>query len=321
VPSARNGSSSRSGRHPASFAEVLAAGPVVLDGGLATELEARGYDLSGHLWSAKVLADKPEAVADAHVAYYQAGAHVATSASYQASVQGYVRVGLSRREAVDLLVASVTVADSARKRVTTERPLLVAASVGPYGAMLADGSEYTGDYDIGVRELRRFHRPRLEVLAAAGADVLAIETIPCLTEVEALLAELDRLDGMPGWLSLSCANGLTRRGENPAEAFQMARGVDAVVAVGVNCTAPDDIDALLPMAATADRPVIVYPNSGEGWDAERRAWTGRPAFQPAQVRRWVRSGAAAVGGCCRVGPSDIAAIAREVAQPAEELPL
>lgn len=301
---------------PSSFASALAAGPVVLDGGLATELEARGHDLSGHLWSAKVLADKPEAVVDAHLAYYRAGAQVATTASYQASVPGYVRAGLSRREAVDLLVASVTVADTARAQVTTERPLLVAASVGPYGAVLADGSEYTGDYDIGVRELRRFHRPRLEVLAHAGADVLAMETIPCLAEVEALLAELELLDGMPAWLSVSCANGLTRRGEDPTEAFRMARGVDAVVAVGVNCTAPEDIDGVLPMAATADRPVIVYPNSGEGWDAERRAWTGTPAFQPAQVRRWVRLGAAAIGGCCRVGPSEIAGIARELGRSA-----
>jgi homocysteine S-methyltransferase len=300
-------------RQSSAFAAALAVGPVVLDGGLATELEAQGNDLSGHLWSAKVVADHPEAVVDAHVAYYRAGAQVATTASYQASVHGYVHEGLSTREAVGLLEASVTLADSARARVVSERPLFVAASIGPYGAVVADGSEYTGDYDIGVRELREFHRPRLEVLAAAGADVLAIETIPCLAEVEAVLAELERLDGMPAWLSLTCADGRTRRGEDSAEGFTMAGGVDSVVAVGVNCTAPDDIDALLPVAATSGRPVIAYPNSGEGWDAQRRAWTGRTAFQPVQVRRWVSAGAAAVGGCCRVGPDDIAAIARELA--------
>lgn len=305
-------SSSQPGSRPVGFGAALAAGLVVLDGGLATELETRGHDLSGHLWSAKVLAHDPDAVVDAHIAYYRAGAQVATTASYQASVQGYVRAGRSRREAEALLSASVTVADAARARVTSRRPLLVAASVGPYGAVLADGSEYTGDYDIGVRELRRFHRPRLEVLAAAGADVLAIETVPCLAEVEALLAELELLDGMPAWLSLSCANGLTRRGEDPTEAYKMASAVDAVVAVGVNCTAPQDIDELLPMAESAGRPVIVYPNSGEGWDAQQRRWTGRAAFQPALVRRWVRSGVAAVGGCCRVGPSAIAAIARQL---------
>jgi homocysteine S-methyltransferase len=316
VLSLHSASPSQSARRPASFAEALAAGPVVLDGGLATELEARGHDLSGHLWSAQVLADEPEAVVDAHLAYYRAGAQVATTASYQASVEGYARAGLTRREAVALLQVSVALANSARALVASQGPLFVAASVGPYGAVLADGSEYTGEYDIGVRELRRFHRPRLEVLAAAGADVLAIETIPCLAEVEAVLAELELLDGMPAWLSLSCADGLTRRGEDPAEAFRMASGVDAVVAVGVNCTAPDDIDELLPMAATSARPVIVYPNSGEGWDAERRAWTGRTAFEPVQVRRWVKSGAAAVGGCCRVRPEDIAAIAREVTSPA-----
>jgi homocysteine S-methyltransferase len=310
VSSLHDAHPSRSGRHPVSFAEALAVGPMILDGGLATELQARGHDLSGHLWSARILADRPEAVVDAHVAYYRAGAHVATTASYQASVEGYMRAGLACQQAVALLETSVTLADSARAQVASKHPLFVAASVGPYGAVLADGSEYTGDYDIGVRELRRFHRPRLEVLAAAGADVLAIETIPCLAEVEAVLAELELLDGMPAWLSLSCADGVTRRGEDPMEAFRMASDVEAVVAVGLNCTAPDDIDELLPMAATSGRPVIVYPNSGEGWDAERRAWTGQARFQPARVRRWVDAGVAAVGGCCRVGPSDIAAIAR-----------
>ena len=313
MPEAHYAARTQSGSRPATFAAALADGPVVLDGGLATEMEARGYDLSGHLWSAKVLAEDPDGVVDAHLAYYRAGAQVATTASYQATVQGYVRAGLTTRRAVSLLQTSVALAKSARARVVSPHSLFVAASIGPYGAVLADGSEYRGDYDIGVPELRRFHRPRLEVLAAAGADVLAIETIPCLSEVEAVLAELELLDGVPAWLSLSCADGLTRRGENPTEAFRMAGGVDAVVAVGVNCTGPDDVDALLPLAAASGRPVIVYPNSGEGWDAERRAWTGRTAFQPAQVRRWVGSGAAAVGGCCRVGPLDIAAIARELA--------
>jgi homocysteine S-methyltransferase len=314
VPEAYCAAPSQSGSDPSTFAAALADGPVVLDGGLATELEARGYDLTGHLWSARVLAEDPDGVADAHLAYYRAGAQVATTASYQASVQGYIRAGLTTREAVSLLKTSVALADSARARVVSQQsPLFIAASVGPYGAILADGSEYTGDYDIGVAELRRFHRPRLEVLAAAGADVLAIETIPCLSEVEAVLAELELLDGMPAWLSMSCVHGSTRRGEDPTEGFRMAGSVDSVVAVGVNCTAPEDVEALLPVAATSGRPVIAYPNSGEGWDAERRAWTGRTAFQPVQVRRWVGSGAVAVGGCCRVGPDDIAAIARELA--------
>ncbi|HEY0486840.1 MAG TPA: homocysteine S-methyltransferase [Mycobacteriales bacterium] len=279
-------------------------GPWVLDGGLATELEARGYDLGGPLWSAALLARAPEAIVAVHEAYYRAGADVATTASYQASRGGYARLGIGPAEADALLRRSVALADEARRRVDTRRPLLVAASVGPYGAARADGSEYTGEYDVGVAELRRFHRPRLEVLAEAGADLLAVETVPCLAEVEALLAELDRLPGVRAWLSLTCAGGRTRRGEDPAEAFAMARNVSSIVALGVNCTAPEEVGVLLPLTGL---PAVVYANSGEGWDG--RTWTGPRTFSADAAPEWVAGGAAAVGGCCRVGPGDIAAVA------------
>lgn len=245
---------------------------------------------------------------------------MATTASYQASIGGFEDAGLSRREAVGLLRRSIELADAARTQAETGEPLFVAASVGPYGATRADGSEYTGDYDLGVAELRRFHRPRLEVLAAAGADVLALETVPCLAEVEALLAEVDRLAGPPAWLSLTCSGGRTRRGEDPAEAFAMVRGVAGIVAVGINCTAPGEVDALLPVAATAGRPVLVYPNSGESWDPDRRAWTGRPTFEPSQVRQWLAAGVAAVGGCCRISPDDIATLAGVLREVRREKP-
>jgi S-methylmethionine-dependent homocysteine/selenocysteine methylase len=293
-----------------SFADALGTGRLVLDGGLATELEARGYDLSGELWSAGLLAAEPAAIVDVHLAYYRAGARVATTASYQASVDGFARAGVDRLEAETLIARSVELAAAARDRAESDVPLFVAASVGPYGATLADGSEYTGTYDLDVAGLRRFHRPRLELLASAGADVLAIETLPCLAEVEAVLSELDRLGGVSAWLSLTCADGRTRRGEDAAEAFAMARDAPSVVAVGLNCTAPDEIETLIPMAAGADRPVLVYPNSGEGWDARRRVWTGNGGFTVDQVRRWAAAGVAAVGGCCRVGPDAIEQIAR-----------
>ncbi len=243
------------------------------------------------------------------MAYYRAGARVATTASFQASLEGFAGAGMARAEAIALLRRSVELADAARSQVAGDDTLLIAASVGPYGAVRADGSEYTGNYGLSVEELRQFHRPRLEVLAGAGADVLALETVPCLAEVEALLAEVDRLDGMPAWLSLTCAGGRTRRGEDPAEAFTMAGEVAGIVAVGINCTAPADVEALLPMAAAAGRPVLVYPNSGEEWDARRRSWTGTSAFEPAQVRKWLAAGVSAVGGCCRVAPADIAWVA------------
>ena len=299
------------------LSSALASGGLVLDGGLATELEARGHDLSDALWSARLLAADPAAVVDAHVAFFRAGARVATTARYQASFEGFAAAGLDRREAAALLRRSVELADEARGRVDSPLPLFVAASVGPYGASLADGSEYTGDYGVGVRELRAFHRPRLEVLAEAGADVLAVETVPCLAEVEAVLEELARLDGIPAWLSLTCRGGRTRRGEDPAQAFAMARDVAAVVAVGVNCTAPGEVAGLVPVAAAASgKPVLVYPNSGEGWDARTRSWTGSSAFTAGQVSSWLDAGASAVGGCCRVGPADIAEVAGAVSASA-----
>ena len=293
-----------------SFSDALAGAVVTLDGGLATQLEAQGHDLSSDLWSARLLADDPAAVVAAHTAFFAAGAEVATTASYQASYSGLAAAGLDRNATTALLRSSVTLAERARDAAETEdgHRRFVAASVGPYGAALADGSEYRGDYGLDVDALRRWHRPRLEVLADTAADVLACETVPCLAEAEALVTELEVL-GRPAWLSLSCAGTRTRAGEPVTEAFALARGVDAVVAVGVNSTEPDDVDALVALAARASgKPVVVYPNSGEGWDAGRRRWAGEGSFAPEAVRGWLRDGARLVGGCCRVTPADIRAV-------------
>jgi homocysteine S-methyltransferase len=285
---------------------ALAAGPVVLDGGLATLLEARGHDLSSDLWSARLLRDDPEAIVSAHREFFTAGAQVATSASYQASFEGFARLGLDRDEAGDLMRLAVALAVRARDESAPEG--WVAASVGPYGAYLADGSEYRGDYDLDATALRDFHRPRLDVLAGAGADVLAVETIPCLAEVEALCTELDGT-GVTAWLSLSADGGRTRAGEPLAEAWAMADDVDEIVAVGVNCCVPGDVTTAL---ADVDGALVAYPNSGQGWDAVRRAWTGESAFDPGAVEAWLDAGARLVGGCCRVGPDDIAAVSSVV---------
>jgi homocysteine S-methyltransferase len=266
---------------------------VVLDGGLASELESRGHDLSSELWSARLLRDDPAAIDDVHRAFADAGAEVVTSASYQASFE---TLG---EDAEPLLRRSVQLA---REAGTT----WVAASVGPYGAMLADGSEYRGDYGLTVTQLRQWHRRRLAVLADAGPDVLAVETIPCLAEVDALCAELTELD-QPAWLSITCTGAETRAGEPASEAFAMARDCDPVIAVGVNCTAPDDVAELVREAANVSgKPVVVYPNSGEAWDAERRRWVGEPAFSAAAVTDWIDHGARLIGGCCRVRPEGIA---------------
>jgi homocysteine S-methyltransferase len=281
------------------LAAELTRRAVVLDGGLATELERRGHDLSSALWSARLLRDDPAAIVAVHRAFVEAGAEVVTSASYQASFEGL------GADAAPLMRRSVGLAREAG-------PTWVAASVGPYGAVLADGSEYRGDYGLSVAELRAWHRPRLAVLADAGADLLAVETIPCLAEVEALCAELDEL-GAPAWLSITCAGATTRAGEPAAKAFAMARDCAAVLATGVNCTAPDDVAGLVRLAAAeSGKPVVCYPNSGEGWDALARTWTGARGFSAVDVRDWIDAGARLVGGCCRVRPEDIAEIARSI---------
>ncbi|MGY1804107.1 homocysteine S-methyltransferase [Blastococcus sp. SYSU D00922] len=296
-----------------SLPEALATGPVVLDGGLSTELESRGHDVSSALWSARLLRDDPTAIVAAHAAFAAAGAQVATTASYQATVEGFAAAGVGADEARRLIASSVALAREGQGGAGW-----VAGSVGPYGAMLADGSEYTGAYvaDVDVTALRAFHRPRMELLAAAGADVLACETVPAAAEAEALLAEADAL-GVPVWLSLTTVVdddgvALTRRGERAADVFAMAADVDAVVAVGVNCTAPSAVGPTVAAAAVAGRPVVVYPNSGETWDAAARRWTGPPGVSPDDVPAWTAAGARLVGGCCRVRPADVGRIAAEL---------
>jgi homocysteine S-methyltransferase len=290
---------------------VFGTGEAVLvaDGGLATELEARGNDLSDALWSARLLMDAPGQILDAHLAFFRAGARIATSASYQASFEGFARRGLDRREAAGLMRRSVELARAARDQVAGDgRERWVAASAGPYGAALADGSEYRGRYGRSVRELAAWHRPRLEVLAEAGADVLALETVPDTDEAEALMTVISGL-GVPAWLSYTIAGGQTRAGQPLDEAFAVAAGVPEVVAVGVNCCAPADVLAAVAIAReVTGKPVIVYPNSGEEWDAHRRAWTGQSRYSPVQPRQWISAGATIIGGCCRVRPADIAQI-------------
>ncbi|MFH9822575.1 homocysteine S-methyltransferase [Streptomyces bobili] len=302
-----------SASHRPSLAEALSTGAVVLDGGMSNQLESAGHDLSDELWSARLLAERPEAITEAHLAYFEAGANVAITSSYQATFEGFAKRGIDRQEAARLLTLSVELAQEAARQARDKgvrQPLWVAASVGPYGAMLADGSEYRGRYGLTVDELERFHRPRLEVLAAAGPDVLALETVPDAEEAEALLRAVRGL-GVPAWLSYSIAGDRTRAGQPLEEAFAPTAEADEVIAVGVNCCAPEDVEGAVATAArVTGKPVVVYPNSGEAWDAEARAWNGRSTFAPEQVLAWRDSGARLIGGCCRVGPDAVASIAR-----------
>ena len=290
---------------------------VVLDGGLATQLEARGHDLSDDLWSARLLADDPGEIRSAHLDFFRAGARVATTASYQASFQGFAERGLDRDEAELLIRRSVSLAREAADEASawsSPHPL-VAASVGPYGAVLADGSEYRGDYDVTDAALRDFHASRLEALLSAEPDLLALETIPCEQEVAVLLDLLVELrPPVPAWLSLTFANATTtRRGEDAGRVFGLAADHPGVVAVGVNCTAPEHVAALVAAAVAATgKPAVAYPNSGEQWDGAARRWVrgdGELGLDPADAAVWVAAGARLVGGCCRVTPTDIAALA------------
>ena len=261
----------------------------VLDGGLSNALEAHGADLSTSLWTARLLLDEPERVAAVHEEYYRAGADVATTASYQASVPTLVDAGLSEREATALLRASVRVAREVRDRLAGElgRPLLVAASVGPYGAVLADGSEYTGRYGLSVAELRDFHAPRLELLAAEEPDLFAVETIPDLDEAAVLADLVDEL-GVPAWLSYSVEGDLTRGGQPLAAAYDVLAGRRHLLAAGVNCSAPADVlGAVRTAAERTGLPAVAYPNRGETWDGTTKTWSGGGAFDPALVPAWL----------------------------------
>jgi homocysteine S-methyltransferase len=287
----------------------ISGAPLVLDGGLATELEARGHDLSDGLWSARLLIDAPDEIVAAHLAFFDAGAVIATTASYQASFEGFAAHGIDRTQTAALLRRSVELAKSARRRCP-DRKRWVAASVGPYGAMLADGSEYRGRYGLGVRELIDFHRPRLEVLAEAEPDVFALETVPDADEAFALSQVIAGI-GVPAWLSYTISGARTRAGQSLEDAFSVAANNADIIAVGVNCCAPEDVpQAVVTAREVTGKPVIVYPNSGEGWDAQRRTWTGGSRFPADRAPFWAADGAQIIGGCCRVGPADISALSR-----------
>lgn len=300
-------------------------GVIIVDGGLATELEARGCDISGSLWSARVLQDRPEAIEQLHYDYYAAGASVAITASYQASYEGFAAAGIDAGETTRLLRLSVELAKSARARYRKDHPddmreLLVAASVGPYGAISHDGAEYRGDYGLTVAQLVAFHERRFEVLASAGADLLACETIPVLEEARAYAALLGRHPDARAWLSFTSPDGVhTCHGEPLVDCARLAEEVPNVVAVGVNCVKPEIVGtAIRALAAGTRKPIIVYPNSGERWDAGNESWHGAPGDQSlaALAPGWIAAGARLVGGCCRVGPRQIARLGAALHPPA-----
>lgn len=311
-----------SSRLPA-IASALADAPIILDGGLSNALEERGHDLSDALWTARLLRDAPAEIAAVHRAYFVAGARVATTASYQASLSGWTAAGMDRAAGEALISSSVSIAGDVRDSLSDDGiPRWVAASVGPYGAVLADGSEYRGRYGLSAAALRDFHLPRVELLAAAGADLLAVETIPDADEAAVLATIMDEI-GLPGWLSYTIDGQRTRAGQPLAEAFAVASSSESIIATGVNCCAPTDVLAAVRSATKiSGQPAVAYPNSGQVWDASTRRWSGPSGFDPALASLWRDAGAGYIGGCCRVGPAEIAAVATELSprMPSEQPP-
>lgn len=296
---------------------------LILDGGLATELETRGFDLRDELWSARLLLENPGAIRQLYLDYLEAGADVVTSASYQATFEGFARRGLGREEAAELLRFSVELAREARATFWKEptnrgdrvEPLLL-ASVGPYGAYLADGSEYRGDYGLDVVALMDFHRPRWRVLAASGADLLACETIPSRVETRALRRLFDEHPETRGWISFQCRDGARLADGSELEAaVAELDGCDGVVAVGVNCVAPRHVTELVErLRRVTDRPIAVYPNSGEVYDPVEKRWldAATPVDLGARSAEWLAAGARLIGGCCRTGPEHVRQIRRRL---------
>ncbi|ANF96107.1 homocysteine S-methyltransferase [Paenibacillus bovis] len=315
-------------------------GVMILDGAMATELERSGADLNDSLWSARLLTEDPEAIRQVHYRYFEAGADCAITASYQATIPGFVQRGWTEQEAKELIRRSVQIAVEARDAFWTDytasesnysagqvvlnqpdnvpvqtfprpRPLVV-ASVGPYGAYLADGSEYRGDYQLNEQQLVEFHAPRIRELIEAGADLLACETIPCLIEAKAIVTVLQQFPGVQAWFSFSARDSEhISSGERAADCAAWLDPYEQVAAVGINCTALEYIPALISaMHAQTTKPILVYPNSGEQYDPVTKTWHGAACTQNygQQAHDWYERGARLIGGCCRTTPADIASV-------------
>ncbi|MEM7112905.1 MAG: homocysteine S-methyltransferase [Chloroflexota bacterium] len=289
-------------------------GAFILDGGLATQLEARGFDLNDTLWSAKLLQEAPEVIQQVHADYLWAGADCVITASYQATLAGFQARGATEAEAIQLLQRSVRLAQAARDAFWAVAPAgrlrpFVAASIGPYGAYLANGAEYTGDYDLDENGLVDFHRRRWQLLAACQPDLLACETIPSLPEARAFMRLLAETPKLGAWFSFSCQNGrLISDGTPIATCAKLLDKVAQVHALGINCTAPRHIPSLIQeVRRVTQKPIVVYPNSGEEYDPVNKVWLGEsvPAEFGTYSREWRKLGAAAIGGCCRTTPAHI----------------
>lgn len=302
------------------FDKVLKeVGVMIADGATATELEGLGCDLNDDLWSAKVLASQPELFKKVHKSYFEAGADCGISGSYQATIKGFMAKGYTLEESEKLISKAVEILKESRDEWWNESGKdsgrvypLVCASVGPYGAFLADGSEYRGGYNIDKSQLQEFHKRRLEILWEAGADILAVETIPCIDEAVAVAELVSNMDNAECWVCFSCKNETDiSDGSKISEATKILNDFDCVKAIGINCTAPEFVGNLIKeIKSSSSKPIIVYPNSGEEYDPITKTWTNSKSGNSYVdfAKHWIDCGATVVGGCCKTTPEHIKSI-------------
>ena len=299
------------------ISSLLSSQPfIVLDGGLATELESRGADLNDSLWSAKLLSENPELIRQVHLDYFLAGADVAVTTSYQASFRGLQDRGFNKTQSRELVQLSVELARQAKEEAQKLQPgrrFAIAGSVGPYGAFLANGAEYRGDYDVPADEMKAFHFGRMQTLVKAGVDILALETMPSFPEILALLELLKEFPNTNAWVSCTVRDERALSdGTSLSTVVKALNECDQVIALGVNCIPESNVTATLNhMKTITSKPLIAYPNSGELYDAADKVWKGERVEGQrleARVREWRQAGARFIGGCCRTGPEDIKTI-------------
>lgn len=291
-------------------------GVLTLDGALATLLELRGCNLVDELWSAKTLIDESEKIYQVHYDYYVAGAKCVSTASYQATPQGFAKRGLSETESATLIKLSASLAQRARNdyrlKYDVTTPLLVAGSVGPYGAYLSDGSEFTGNYSLPESEMIAFHRLRVETLIDAKVDVLAFETIPSFAEAQALVKLLAEFPTFSAWFSFTLADSQhISDGTELSVVVSYLDNYQQVVAIGINCIPPELVtEAIKVMKGNTNKPLVIYPNSGDKYDAVTKTWKeSSTGFRfEEKIDEWVQCGANLIGGCCRTTPNDIKTI-------------
>ena len=293
---------------------------VVVDGAMATELEKLGVNTDNELWSATALIENPEAITAVHKSYFEAGADIAITNTYQANVSEFMKLGLSESDSKNLIKQAVKVALDARndyyrelsKEEREKRALhpLIAGSVGPYGAYLADGSEYRGDYDLSKNGYQDFHRPRMQLLAEAGVDLFAMETMPNFSETKALADLLKNVfPDKYAWLSFSIKDPQTLcDGTALQNAVEYFNDDQQIAAIGVNCTSLENIEqAVKNIRSVTNKPIVVYPNNGDIYDPKSKTWTDNPQADTYSqlVPKWLAAGANLIGGCCRTTPDDI----------------